>query len=121
MIVDKHFSNNSYLYLPNKSAHQAVEQCRVNCLKNSLVIDIKGFFDNIDQKLLLQAVRHNTNAKHILMYVESLLNASIRQTDGTLKHPNGKGTPQGGVIRPVLASIFLDIMFDTLAMDDNEI
>ena len=113
-IVEKHFSKNSYGYRPNKSAHQAVEQCRVNCLKNSWVIDIdiKGFFDNIDHKLLLQAVRHYTTKKHILMYVERWLNAPIQQTDGTLKHPNGKGTPQGGVISPVLANIFLDIVFD---------
>lgn len=113
-IVEKHFSKNSYGYRPNKSAHQAVEQCRINCLKYSWVIDIdiKGFFDNIDHTLLLQAVRHYTNKKHILMYVGRWLNAPIQQTDGTLKHPNGKGTPQGGVISPVLANIFLDIVFD---------
>ncbi|MBI1838560.1 MAG: hypothetical protein HYR91_14950 [Flavobacteriia bacterium] len=53
-IVDKHFNPNSFGYRPNKSAQDAIEQCRINCLKHSWVIDldIKGFFDNIDHDLL---------------------------------------------------------------------
>jgi len=48
--VEQHFNPNSFGYRPNKSAHQAIEQCRINCMKYSWVIDldIKGFFDNID-------------------------------------------------------------------------
>ncbi len=113
-IVDKHFSVNSFGYRPNKSAHDAVEQCRINCLKYSWVIDldIKGFFDNIDHVLLLKALEHYTNKKHILLYVNRWLEAPVQLLDGTLKHPKGKGTPQGGVISPVLANIFLDIVFD---------
>jgi len=113
-IVDKRFSPSSYGYRPHKSAHAAIEQCRLNCVKYSWVIDldIKGFFDNIDHELLMKAVRHYTQQKHILLYVERWLQAPIELADGTLKHPNGKGTPQGGVISPVLANIFLDIVFD---------
>jgi RNA-directed DNA polymerase len=113
-IVDKHFHPNSFGYRPNKSAHHALEQCRINCLKYSWVIDldIKGFFDNIDHKLLLKAVNHYTQEKHILMYVKRWLNAPVELSDGILQHPNGKGTPQGGVISPVLANIFMDIVFD---------
>ena len=113
-IVDKRFSPSSYGYRPNKSAHAAIEQCRLNCVKYSWVIDldIQGFFDNIDHELLMKAVRHYTQEQHILLYVERWLNAPIEMADGTLKHPNGKGTPQGGVISPVLANIFLDIVFD---------
>ena len=70
------------------------------------------FFDNIDHELLMKAVRYYTQEKHILMYVERWLNAPVQLADGTVKHPNGKGTPQGGVISPVLANIFLDIVFD---------
>lgn len=71
-IVDKQFSANSFGYRPNKSAHQAIEQCRINCMKFSWVIDldISGFFDNINHELLMKAVSHYTNKKHILMYVE---------------------------------------------------
>lgn len=112
--VEKHFSDNSFGYRPNKSAHQAIEQCRINCMKYSWVIDldIKGFFDNIDHELLLKAVRYYTEDKHILMYVERWLQAPVKLQDGTIKHPQGKGTPQGGVISPVLANIFMDIVFD---------
>ena len=113
-VVEKRFHPNSYGYRPNKSAHDAIEHCRINCLKYSWVIDldIKGFFDNIDHALLMKAVKYYTQEKHILMYVERWLKAPVQLSDGTLKHPQGKGTPQGGVISPVLANIFLDIVFD---------
>lgn len=113
-IAEKHFSNNSFGYRPNKSAHDAIGQCRINCIKHSWVIDldIKGFFDNIDHELLLKAVQHYTQKKHILMYVKRWLNAPVMLSDGTLKNPDGKGTPQGGVISPILANIFMDIVFD---------
>lgn len=113
-IVDKTFSDSSFGYRPNKSAHQAVEQCRINCMKHSWVIDIdiKGFFDNIDHDLLMKAVQWHTDKKHILLYCKRWLEAPVHLPDGTVKHPEGKGTPQGGVISPVLANIFLDIVFD---------
>lgn len=113
-MVDKTFSDNSFGYRPNKSAHQAVEQCRINCMKYSWVIDIdiKGFFDNIDHELLMQAVQWHTDKKHILLYCKRWLEAPIQQADGAIKHSQGKGTPQGGVISPILANIFLDVVFD---------
>jgi RNA-directed DNA polymerase len=113
-IVDKQFSRNSFGYRPDKSAHEAIEQCRINCLRYSWVVDldIKGFFDNIDHGLLLKGLRHYTDRKHILLYCERWLQAPVQLPDGTIKHPEGKGTPQGGVISPVLANIFLDIVFD---------
>lgn len=113
-IVDNQFSEQSFGYRPNKSAHDAIEQCRINCMKYSWVIDldIKGFFDNIDHEMLMKAVMHYTDKKHILMYVQRWLEAPVLQTDGTMKYTEGKGTPQGGVISPVLANIFLDIVFD---------
>jgi group II intron reverse transcriptase/maturase len=113
-IVDKQFSAHSFGYRPGKSAHDAVEQCHINCMKYSWVIDIdiKGFFDNIDHALQMKALRHYTDRKHILMYCERWLQAPVQMPDGTLKHHQGKGTPQGGVISPILANIFLDIVFD---------
>ena len=113
-IVDKQFSRNSFGYRPNKSAHDAIEQCRINCLKYSWVIDldIKGFFDNIDHELLMKALNHYTEKKHISLYSERWLKSPVQLPDGTIKHTKGKGTPQGGVISPVLSNIFLDIVFD---------
>lgn len=113
-IVDKQFSVNSFGYRRNISAHDALERCRINCMKYSWVIDldIKGFFDNIDHVLLMKALRHYTDRKHILMYCERWLQAPVQLSDGTHQESQGKGTPQGGVISPVLANIFLDIVFD---------
>jgi RNA-directed DNA polymerase len=113
-IVDKTFSGNSFGYRPNKSAHEAVEQCRINCMKYSWVIDIdiKGFFDNIDHELLMQAVQWHTEKKHVLLYCKRWLEAPVQFPDGTVRQTQGKGTPQGGVISPMLANIFLDVVFD---------
>ena len=120
-IVDKTFSDNSFGYRPNKSAHDAVEQCRINCMKYSWVIDIdiKGFFDNIDHELLMQSVQWHTEKSHILLYCKRWLQSPIQLPDGTIKHPQGKGTPQGGVISPVLANIFLDVVFDKWIKKQN--
>ncbi|MBZ9731543.1 group II intron reverse transcriptase/maturase [Salegentibacter sp. JZCK2] len=113
-LVEKGFSPNSFGYRPNKSAHDAIAQCRKHCFRYSWVIDldIKGFYDNINHELLLKAVSHHTKEKYILLYVERWLKASVQKVDGSLHHPKGKGTPQGGVISPVLANIFMDIAFD---------
>ncbi len=113
-LVDKGFSPHSFGYRPHKSAHDAIAQCRKHCFRYSWVIDldIKGFYDTIDHELLLKAVSHHTQERYILLYVERWLKASVQKGDGSLHHPNGKGTPQGGVISPVLANIFMDIVFD---------
>ena len=115
MIVEPHFSANSYGYRPGKSQHMAVKQCEENCQKFNWAIDldIKGFFDNIDHRLLIRAVKRFTTSKHILMYVKRWLNAPVQKRDGSLEPKQGKGTPQGGVISPLLANIFLHFAFDT--------
>jgi group II intron reverse transcriptase/maturase len=112
--VEPHFSPNSFGYRPNKSAHEAIEQCRINCMKYSWAIDldIKGFFDNIDHELLLKAVEHYTDKKHILLYVKRWIEVAVELPDGTIKPSEGKGTPQGGVISPLLANLFLHYVLD---------
>lgn len=112
--VEPTFHDNSFGYRPKRSARQAVEQCKDNCMKYNWVIDldIKGFFDNIDHELLMKAVRHHTNKKHILMYVERFLKVDIQLPDGSIQKNTEKGTPQGGVISPLLANIFMDVVFD---------
>lgn len=118
--VDKHFSPNSFGYRPNKSAHQAIEQARVNCWRYPWVIDvdIKGFFDNIDHELLMRAVSKFTDKKHTLLYVNRWLKAPVQMKDGTQLQNKEKGTPQGGVISPLLANIFLHFAFDKW-MEEN--
>lgn len=114
-LAEKHFIANSFGYRPNKSAHEAIERCRINCMRYSWVIDldIKGFFDNIDHELMMQLVREFTGEKYILLYTERWMKAPVQLKDGTLKVSEGKGTPQGGVISPLLANIFLHFAFDT--------
>jgi group II intron reverse transcriptase/maturase len=113
-IVEPHFSGNSFGYRPNKSAHQAIEQARKNCWNYAWVIDldIQGFFDSIDHGLMIRALRYFTNDKHIITYCKRWLKAPIQQKDGTLIPNEETGTPQGGVISPVLANIFLHVVFD---------
>ena len=113
-IVDQQFADSSFGYRPNKNAHQAIEQARKNCWQYSYVIDmdIKGFFDNIDHGLMIRALRHFTDKKHIITYVKRWLKAPIQLKDGTEIQNPEKGTPQGGVISPLLANIFLHFAFD---------
>jgi len=111
--LEKHFHPDSYGYQPGKSALDAVGRARKNCWKHDWVLDldIKGFFDNIDHDLLMRAVCWHTDEKWVLLYIERWLKAPISMPDGTLVHPE-KGTPQGGVISPLLANLFLHYAFD---------
>jgi len=113
-ILEPEFSNNSFGYRPNKNAHQAIEQARTNCWKYAWVIDmdIKGFFDNIDHGLMIRSLRHYTDRKHIITYVKRWMKAPIQMEDGNLVKNDEKGTPQGGVISPLLANLFLHVVFD---------
>ncbi len=107
------FHSDSFGYRPNRSAVQAVDLARKRCWRHDWVIDldIKGFFDNIDHDLLMRAVRKHTQEKWILLYIERWLKAPVLMLDGKLE-PRNLGTPQGGVISPLLANLFLHYGFD---------
>ena len=111
--LEKHFHPDSYGYRPGKSAHQAIGQARRRCWDNDWVVDldIKGFFDNLDQALLMRAVRHHTQDNWVVLYIERWLKAPVQMPDGTRQERN-KGTPQGGVISPLLANLYLHYAFD---------
>lgn len=110
--VDAHFHEDSYGYRPQRSSHQALEKAVSRCGYYSWVVDldIKGFFDNIDHNLLMKAVERFTSERWVLMYVERWLKAGV-SVKGTITERT-KGTPQGGVISPLLANIFLHFVFD---------
>jgi len=112
--IDQLFHENSYGYRPMKSAHQAIEQVRQNCYKHDWVIDmdISKFFDEINHELMLKAVAYVIKDKWVLMYVKRWLEMPIQKQDGTLQPKAGKGTPQGGVISPLLANLYLHYAFD---------
>jgi RNA-directed DNA polymerase len=106
------FLSDSYGYRPGKSALQAVGVTRERCWKHDWVLefDIKGLFDNIDHTLLLKAVRKHVTCSWALLYIERWLTAPMER-DG-VRMVRMRGTPQGGVISPVLANLFLHYTFD---------
>lgn len=112
-IAEPHFHENSYGYRPKKSCHDAVEKAIQNVQTYDWVIDldIKGFFDNIDHELLLKSVTHYCTDKWVLLYVRRWLKAGSVQQDG-MYIDRTTGTPQGGVVSPLLANIFLHVVFD---------
>jgi RNA-directed DNA polymerase len=111
--LEPHFHPDSYGYRPGKSAMEAIGITRQRCWRYDWVLDldIKGFFDNIDHDLLMRAVRKHTDCKWLLLYIKRWLTTPAQLADGTLV-PRQKGTPQGGVISPLLANLFLHYAFD---------
>ncbi len=111
--VEPYFLPDSYGYRPNKSATDAIQVTRQRCWCYNWVVeyDIKSFFDNVNHELLMRAVRKHTNNKWVILYVERWLKVPIQMPDGSLK-PRDKGVPQGGVISPLLANLFLHYVFD---------
>jgi len=107
------FDENSFGYRPGKSAHDAIAVTRTRCWKYDWVVefDIKGLFDNISHELLMKALSRHCNVKWILLYVERWLKAPLQNRDGSHTRRD-KGTPQGGVVSPLLANLFLHYAFD---------
>jgi len=111
--LEGHFHPDSYGYRPGKSAHQAIGQARQRCWRQDWVVDldIKGFFDAIDHALMMRAVCHHSTEPWVLLYLERWLTAPVQMPDGTLQSRD-RGTPQGGVVSPLLANLFLHYAFD---------
>ncbi|KZK84045.1 Group II intron-encoded protein LtrA [Pseudovibrio sp. Ad13] len=111
--IDPIFHPNSYAYRPRKSALDAVRQTRQHCWKYNWVVDldIQGFFDTIHHDLLMKAVTKHTQNKWVLLYIERWLKAPVVHPDGTIESRT-VGTPQGGVISPLLANLFLHYALD---------
>ena len=111
--VDSRFHPDSYGYRPGKSALEAVGQARQRCWRDDWIIDldIQGFFDNIPQDLLLRAVKKHAKEPWIVRYIERWRQAPGQEQDGQLV-PRERGTPQGGVISPLLAHLFLHYALD---------
>lgn len=112
-ILEPIFDENSFGYRPNRSAHDAIAITRKRCWEFDWVVefDIKGLFDNIDHNLLIKALKVHCNCKWILLYVERWLRVPLQDKEGKIINRN-KGTPQGGVISPILANLFLHYAFD---------
>jgi len=111
--IDSHFHPDSYGYRAGKSAKAAVAVTRERCWKYDWVVefDIKGAFDNINHELLMKAVRQHVKEDWQLLYLERWLTAPVEQRDGQQLSRN-VGTPQGGVVSPLLMNLFLHYTFD---------
>jgi RNA-directed DNA polymerase len=112
-ILEPRFHPNSYGYRPGRSALDAVALVRRRCWNYDWVIefDIKGVFDHIDHVLLMRAGRKHGRIPWVLLYIERWLTAPMEMADGT-RGERTRGTPQGGVVSPLLANLFLHYAFD---------
>jgi len=113
-IYEQDFIDDSYGFRPGRGCHDAlralsneVEGCRVHYIVDA---DIKGFFDNVDHDWMIQFLGHRIADKRVLRYVKRFLKAGIME-EGNLV-ASDKGTPQGGIISPVLANIYLHYSLD---------
>ena len=118
--VEPSFHADSYGYRPKRSALDAVAVARQRCWERDWVIDldIKGFFDNLDHRLMMRAVEKHTDCPWVFLYIERWLKAPLQREDGTLEHRD-KGTPQGGVCSPHLANIFMHHAFDDWMLQNH--
>ncbi len=108
------FDEDSYGYRPGKSAHDALAITRKRCWQFNWVVefDIKGLFDHLDHGLLFSALRKHFNCRWVILYVERWLSARVQHADGQ-QEERVCGTPQGGVVSPLLANLFLHYAFDS--------
>ena len=115
--IEAVFLPDSYGYRPGRSALDAVGVTRERCWQYDWVLefDIKGLFDNIDHALLHKALEKHVKSEWAMLYLKRWLTAPLQLADGTLVERN-RGTPQGGVVSPVMANLFLHYTFDVWMM-----
>jgi RNA-directed DNA polymerase len=108
------FHAQSYGYRPMKSAHQALASVSENVRNYAWVIDldITAFFDNVAHDKMMLALDRHVEEKWVKMYIARWLEAPIVKANGEIVTREGKGTPQGGVISPLLANLYLHYTFD---------
>jgi group II intron reverse transcriptase/maturase len=111
--LEPHFHPDSYGYRPGKSAHQALKKTEERSRKRAWVLDmdIKGFFDNLDHGLMMRAVEKHVSLPWARLYIQRWLKAPVQYSDGR-QEARHRGTPQGGVISPLLANLYLHYTFD---------
>lgn len=113
-VYEPRFLDCSWGFRPNRGAHDVVKYINQTIMTRKvnyiLDADIKGFFDNLDQKWLMKFLEHDIADKNFLRYIGRFLKAGIME-EGT-KLESDRGTPQGGQISPVLANVYLHYVLD---------
>ena len=113
-IYENIFLNISYGFRPKKNCHQAISQINwllmIKKINYILDADIKGFFDNIDHDIMIMFLKHEIEDKNFLRYIKRFLKAGI--LEDYKYYESDKGTPQGGLISPILANVYLHYVLD---------
>lgn len=113
-IYETKFLDCSYGFRPNRNCHQAIREINQTIMTKKvnyiLDADIKGFFDNVDHKWLMEFLKHDIGDKNFLRYVSRFLKSGI--IENLKYYESDKGTPQGGLISPVLANVYLHYVLD---------
>jgi len=114
-IDEQDFLRCSYGYRPNTGALDAVDKLTVKLQfgKYNFVVeaDIQGFFDNLDQDELVEMLSRRIGDRQLLRLIQKWLKAGVLNTDGSVTHPL-TGTPQGGIVSPILANVYLHYTLD---------
>ena len=113
-IYECKFLESSYGFRPNRNCHQAIREINqrimINKVNYILDCDIKGFFDNVNHKWLMKFLEHDINDKVFLRYINRFLISGYMED--MKYHETDKGTPQGGLISPILANVYLHYVLD---------
>lgn len=114
-IYEQDFLRCSYGYRPNKGALDAVDWLTIKLQfgRYNFVVeaDIQGFFDNLDHEDLVEMLSRRVGDRQLLRLIEKWLKAGVLDTDGKVIHPL-TGTPQGGIVSPILANVYLHYVLD---------
>lgn len=111
--MEKLFHPSSFGYRPGRNAHQAISQARRNCWRYDWVLDMdmKAFFDTLDHGLMMRAIEKHVPEKWMRLYIQRWLASPVELAEGG-QQERCCGTPQGGVISPLLANLYLHYAFD---------
>jgi len=119
-IYERIFLNCSYGFRPNRSCHEAIKQLDKTIMENKVNYivdaDIKGFFDNLNHEWLIKFLKHTIEDKHFIRYINRFLISGIME-EGK-KFASDKGAPQGGLISPILANVYLHYVLDLWIEND---
>ena len=112
-LLEPYFHDGSYGYRPNRSAHDAIAKAQERCWKYAWVLDmdISKFFDTINHELLMKAIEKHFQKRWILLYIKRWIEVPYVKSNGE-RIERTMGVPQGSVIGPVLANLFLHYVFD---------
>jgi len=114
-IYEAEFLPNSYGYRPNRSAHGAIHSLRLNLQYKGygyiVEADIKGFFDTVDHAWMRRMLQQRIDDGRLLSLIQQWMKAEVVEPSGRVVKPS-EGTPQGGVISPILANIYLHYVLD---------